>query len=49
MLAELRARHLEVAEVKNEKLFVLVPQVIYVDIVRAIDAFEQARAYLGIP
>ena len=40
MLAELRARHLEVAEVKNEKLFVLVPQVIYVDIVRAIDAFE---------
>jgi len=41
MRAQLRSRHLVVREDQGERLFAVVPQILYVDVLAAIDAFEQ--------
>jgi hypothetical protein len=42
VLAQLRPRHLEVTQLGHEKVFVVVPQVLCVDVLKAINAFEKA-------
>lgn len=42
MLAELRSHHLAVRQVQGGRVFAIVPQVLYVDVLRVINAFEQA-------
>lgn len=41
-LSELRSHHLEVRQAQGERVFAVVPQVLYVDVLRVINAFEQA-------
>lgn len=41
-LKELRRHHLSTKQVNGQKVFIVVPQVLYVDVMKAIDSFEQA-------
>lgn len=41
-LADLRQRHLLVGEEQGQKVFTVIPQVLYVDVVGAVDEFAQA-------